>query len=339
MLRKSLSWGLALLLTNASYAQSVTGAWYGKADVIAQGTNNNYLAELVLRQKGTDVEGIFAYYFKDSYQSFFVRGTYDKETREVSIRNLPMLLYASTSRDGIECPMHFVGTLLVSQVKSSLTGSFYSNEKYKYTCPEIRVNFAMDAAAGSTVDLLRNSTVGKKFWQPQEEDLVVKRAEDNKPLVMKADVSNTKVGPVAPVAINLSKDAEKKLVATYESRKKIYNKDLEIVGDSVRISFYDNGDVDGDIISVFLDKNPVLIHQPLTDRGTNIYLALDTTKEINELGMFAENLGKLPPNTALMVVTDGVNRYEVFLSSDLKQNAAVRLKRKKIEPVDPHRIF
>ena len=46
--------------------------------------------------------------------------------------------------------------------------------------------------------------------------------------------------------------------------------------------------------------------------------------DVNELIMFAENLGSIPPNTALMVVTDGPNRYEVFMSSDLQKNASIR---------------
>jgi hypothetical protein len=45
--------------------------------------------------------------------------------------------------------------------------------------------------------------------------------------------------------------------------------------------------------------------------------------------MFAENLGKFPPNTALMVVTDGIHRYEVFMSSSLTENSTIQLRRKK----------
>jgi hypothetical protein len=74
-----------------------------------------------------------------------------------------------------------------------------------------------------------------------------------------------------------------------------------------------------------------LVREGITDRALNIYLALDSTKEVNEISMLAENLGKYPPNTALMIVTDGINRYEVYLSSSLTQNATVRLKRKKVE--------
>ena len=39
--------------------------------------------------------------------------------------------------------------------------------------------------------------------------------------------------------------------------------------------------------------------------------------------MLAENLGEIPPNTALMVITAGKERYEVFLSSDEQRNAKV----------------
>ena len=40
--------------------------------------------------------------------------------------------------------------------------------------------------------------------------------------------------------------------------------------------------------------------------------------------MYADNLGSIPPNTALMVVTDGGNRYEVRISSDLQKSGLIR---------------
>src|SRR5438552_17038545 len=114
-------------------SQSISGSWYGKADVVVAGVYNNYLTELVLKQRGNEIEGVFGYYFKDTYQSFFVRGTYDKETRAVNIKNLPLLFYQSRStQNGAECLMDFEGLLRVSQVKSSMNGSFYTIDKYKY---------------------------------------------------------------------------------------------------------------------------------------------------------------------------------------------------------------
>jgi len=39
--------------------------------------------------------------------------------------------------------------------------------------------------------------------------------------------------------------------------------------------------------------------------------------------LFAENLGTLPPNTALMEVTVHGKTYELFLSTDYKKNASI----------------
>ena len=94
-------------------------------------------------------------------------------------------------------------------------------------------------------------------------------------------------------------------------------------------AYHDNGIVDGDSISVFFNKEPVATHQLLSERGIVFYAVLDTVKEYNEISMFAENLGSIPPNTALMVLTDGVNRHEIFLSSSLTQNATIRIRRKR----------
>ncbi|MEI9934219.1 MAG: hypothetical protein WDM71_05080 [Ferruginibacter sp.] len=50
---------------------------------------------------------------------------------------------------------------------------------------------------------------------------------------------------------------------------------------------------------------------------------VNTGLPLNELTMYAENLGEIPPNTALMVITDGDSRYEVNVSSDLQNSGSV----------------
>ena len=315
----------AFIVSHFSFSQTVTGSWYGKADVMIQGSHNNYLTELILKQKGNEVEGIFGYYFKDSYQSFFIRGTYNPKTRAISINRVPVIFYASTNRDGVECPMDFHGTLMVSKVKNTVKGSFYSDEKYKYTCPELRVSFLLDVKEDED-SVLKTSVTGKKIWQPQKEDFVVSAPRQEQ---VKLDVGETAPGNIANIPPPIAVTTEKQLVDKFVQRKNIYSKDIEIESDSIRLSFYDNGDIDGDSISVFLNNKPVLANQQLSSRSLNVYVALDTLLEINEISMFADNLGRIPPNTALMIVSDGVNRYELYLSSSLTQNGAVRLRRKK----------
>jgi hypothetical protein len=320
-----------LISIQYAFSQSITGSWYGKADVVSQGVYNNYLTELVIKQKGNEVEGVFGYYFKDTYQSFFVRGTYDKETRAVRIKNLPMLFYQSRStNNGAECMMDFEGTLRVSQVKSSMSGSFLTIDKYKYTCPEMRASFTLDVATKNLDSMLSSSIVGKKFWMPQREDVVVNATETKQPEKATGSPSSAAAvilpGKITDSAIEAY--SERNLIAQFTRRKIIYSKDLDITGDSIRVSLYDNGEIDGDTVTVFLNGKPVITHQELTARAINIYLTLDNSKDINEVSLFAENLGRIPPNTALMVVTDGITRFEVFLSSNYTQNATVRIRKR-----------
>jgi len=306
-----------LALVNVSYSQSITGSWYGKADAMMLGSNNNYMTELIIKQKGDEIEGLFGYYFKDGYKSFFVRGKIDKKTKTFAIKRIPVTYFRSVNIDGVDCMMDFYGTIIASKVQTTIKGLLSTDPKYSYTCPEMKVVYTLDNNEYGQDSIIKNS-VSRKLWQPRREDLVV----SNEPTV----------NPVASVSkdtIAVENVPLKVLKENFEKRAMVLSKEIEIESDSVRISFYDNGDIDGDSISVFLNKNPILTGQELTAQALNIYIHLDPTKDINEVSMFAENLGKYPPNTALMVVNDGGNRYEIYLSSSLTQNSAVRLKRKK----------
>src|SRR5450432_2694769 len=123
----------------AVQAQKVTGYWYGQANVEMAGIQNNYLTELIISQKGNKVRGFFGYYFKDVYQSFLIKGTFDPQTRQVVFRNIPIIYFNTNSTiNSVDCITSFYGTLLVSRVKTTLTGYFLRDKKYEYTCPDLR---------------------------------------------------------------------------------------------------------------------------------------------------------------------------------------------------------
>jgi hypothetical protein len=332
----------------------VSGSWFGRADVELAGIHNNYLTELVIKQKGTRVEGIFGYYFRDKYESFFVHGRYNPATREITILNIPVIYFNSNSTvNSVDCITNFRGTLVHSRVSTSLTGYFYHDEKYKYMCPDLKVSYTLDRSDHEEDSALTVAAASAKIWKPQADDVVVDEVKAPRPdsvqiitpvqtlsqpdssAVAAAAVPVTPVIPVITpaVAAEKKKTADSlKIMESFTRRKAVLNRELLVESDSVRLSFYDNGEIDGDSISVFVNNQLVLSHQGLEARAFNIYLHLDSTRELNEISMFAENLGKLPPNTALMVVTDGKNRYEVFLSSSLTENATVELRRKPKSP-------
>jgi hypothetical protein len=116
----------------------------------------------------------------------------------------------------------------------------------------------------------------------------------------------------------------------YKQREKELAKELIIESDSINVDFYDNGEVDGDSISVFLNDKLIAFNRILSTRSVHFDIPLDPTKEVNDITMFSDNLGSIPPNTALMVINDGKKRYELRLSSNLEKSATIKLKRKKI---------
>ena len=93
---------------------------------------------------------------------------------------------------------------------------------------------------------------------------------------------------------------------------------------TIRLDFYDNGVVDGDSITVLVNKQVILSHKKLTAKPITSFIKVDLHNTFQEIEMVAENLGSIPPNTALLIVTAGDKRYQLFLSSTEQKSARVR---------------
>ncbi|MBL0184085.1 MAG: hypothetical protein IPP96_18100 [Chitinophagaceae bacterium] len=119
-------------------------------------------------------------------------------------------------------------------------------------------------------------------------------------------------------------DDKKPAETKFEKRNSDVLKTIEIDNKTFTVDLYDNGEIDGDSISLFFNGKLILSHKRLSDKALSLKLNIDETRDLNELVMYAENLGTIPPNTALMVVNDGDNRYEVRISSDLQKSGVIR---------------
>lgn len=112
-----------------------------------------------------------------------------------------------------------------------------------------------------------------------------------------------------------------------EMKMRIPSKPLFVYtsSDSVRIDLFDNGTFDYDSLSVIYNKEIVVYKQLLrTTKPVTFYVKLSSDQSKNEMIFFAESLGITPPNSALMVITDGENkRTEVNISSDFNYNTVV----------------
>ena len=92
---------------------------------------------------------------------------------------------------------------------------------------------------------------------------------------------------------------------------------------SIKLKVFDNGIVDNDTVTIFYNKKLLISKQKLSDRAIEIDLELDENVNLHEIIMYAENLGSIPPNTALIVVNAGDKRYELFSSASMEENAVL----------------
>ena len=305
---------LVIFSTFSVQAQKVTGYWYGQANVEMAGIQNNYLTELIISQKGNRVKGFFGYYFKDVYQSFVVKGSYDPKTHKLVIDDIPIIYFKTNSTmNSVDCITSFYGTLRVSKVKTELIGYFYRDKKYTYTCPDLRVNYTLYTEAKVEDSIFKDMSSTRSFWKPQPPVPELVKGNDAKQeseLGAVADVtastkktteeagekikptskntesagtkSTTEEKKSSPAGITVSESKGSPLIVVpqtvaqtdimkinedFKKRKQIVSKEIEVSSDSVRLSFYDNAEVDGDSISVFFNGKLIITHQELTERA------------------------------------------------------------------------
>jgi hypothetical protein len=144
------------------------------------------------------------------------------------------------------------------------------------------------------------------------------------PVIIAKKDTSTKPSIIAKVII------PKTIPVGFEKRSNNILQTVNVENPTVKIELYDNGDIDGDSVSLFYNGKVLLAHKKLTTQAIAIELPINDD-EINELVMYADNLGTIPPNTALMIVTDGNKRYEVRVTSDLKKSGTIRFVHKKKE--------
>lgn len=292
---------LCSLLAHASFSQEVDGHWYGVGIVDASKDYTNYMSELILRQKGRSVWGSLQYYFKDSLLKVPVSGAYDEKTRQLRLKPFPMVYFLSASaRNSIDVNMSGEFSLLVSKAGSVLSGNLVSDAAHRRTTPPIQYRFQRST---DTTDLVKE--------------------EDKQPELQPIPAQEQKAVAASPAG------QPDETTDNFNKRSRVFTKVIEVEHDALRLEIYDNGEIDGDVVALYLNNKKILPSSGLTHRAIRLNIQLDPTLEYNELSMFAENLGRVPPNTAALIIYDGALRYETLLTSDLSKSASIKLVKKK----------
>ncbi len=146
------------------------------------------------------------------------------------------------------------------------------------------------------------------------------------PAIIKKDTIAKTVPSIPPKQEQVNNLPEKKIIPipdVIKTRSNPLIKAITTNSSDIKVELYDNGEIDGDTITVYDNNEVIAWKKGLTDKPITLNLKADANTPVHEFVMVADNLGAIAPNTALMIITTGGKRYQVFISSDKQKNAKV----------------
>jgi len=143
-----------------------------------------------------------------------------------------------------------------------------------------------------------------------------------KPEPVKTKPSPESVAKATPPIVQPKKPLTPQEMLDTRSRRLVA--EIPLTGDSILLSFYDNAEIDGDSISLFMNGKLMYEHVLLKVSAFVVKIPISELSESNEMVMVAENQGSIPPNTSLMVTYVDGKRYEATLESTEGSSAMIR---------------
>jgi hypothetical protein len=110
-----------------------------------------------------------------------------------------------------------------------------------------------------------------------------------------------------------------------DNRKLKAGKRIEVKNREIVVKVSDLRNPDGDSITLIFNNKIILTRHLLTKKPKVLKLKIDEKLKENTLILYAENLGKHPPNTAFITIIDGKNKRSFYMESDLSENDIVYL--------------
>lgn len=333
---------ILLLISSSISAQDFNGQWKGSFNETSYGFSGlegggiDYVLEL--QTSGSEVSGFSYTYFNEGAKRYYtickLTGTLNRSTKDIVITEIERVKY-NTPPGFQNCfqthKLHYVQD---SGEIETLRGTWIPAPNQDGNC-----------GYGTTFlsrRIIKKMALGTKPAEKKPEshtpkNAIVSNPKNNPPKVTHKPASKPHAEIKNPVVKNDNREKDipsiipeikkmdtiKQRISGFEPRRKDIIKTISIYQPTFKVDFYDNGEIDGDSITVFYNNKVVLSHKMLTTKPISLTLALDENVSENIITMYADNLGTIPPNTALMIVTDGDKRYEVHISSDTQKSGSV----------------
>ena len=318
-----------LLLTTSLQAQKITGIWRGYFSA-ANGIFRDDAGEEMYKyevqidqQSDNSVKGV-TYSYKSTvfYGKSTMQGIYTASSKNLILKELKLveLKIGSNSEPCLmTCYLDYVkiGKLEVLQ------GTFIStNAKNKKDCGSGKVY--LERVSKSDFELEDFLAHPKPASPITQQKPTMKPSKTEADIVSKENDSDKSINHTKPSAPDTKKSA-----AANGTPKVLVQRDNFLIKriissePGVKVELFDNGTIDNDTISLYHNNEQVINKGKLNYQPLTYSFNCGTEASTHELILVAENLGEIPPNTAIMVVTIGKKRQEIFLTSDEKKNAKI----------------
>jgi hypothetical protein len=333
---------------SSASAQKYSGQWSGSFDAKGeQGYRTEYVLEI--EAKGNSFTGTSITYFTILGTRYYticeIKGTIDPSSKTLTSTEIKVIK-RNTPPDFKDCLQTHILTYFKKGENEELSGAWKSAKadggcgtgstvlarkqliKNTVTTPPppptntARNNTTIPKPNNSTNSKPANPTTGNKTTavKPPVTKPPVKKdsAAKPNPSITKAD---NELNPLTKPDIKPAITTPKLPNGLQRRDTKIFET-ITIEEEEITVTLFDNAEIDGDIITVIFNGEVVASQKQLSDKPITLKLKAVKGKD-NTLTMYAENQGKIPPNTAIMRVQSGDNYYKVFLSADDKKNAGV----------------
>ena len=332
---------LLLLVPFAAISQNLTGTWEGS------GGGTTYI-RMVIKHRGDSLFG-YTYDEGSGYCKAWFLGRYNKAGKRLVGRGTEMIehtsnhvlvdydLVYSKEEDG-EYLRESLGEVGFLQ---RLLGS--NNRQYlKKTSNKISLPRKTSVKAKPPLTRPPVARVPEKKTAPVvvKKEPVKKTVPATKPVAKKTTPVSPTVVPkpviekkvagrsdslakIIPAKKAEFKPASAALIKKKDERTSKLVQTIYTSVDTVKMYVYDNGEVDGDTVTVFFDNSVILNRYRISDKAKELFLPVSKNGEQHTIELFANNLGTIPPNTALIIIMTGSKRYELRASYDFHTNAKI----------------
>ncbi len=328
-----------LFCTTQPFAQKYSGQWTGSfSSKNEPGSQTEYVLEIEAR--GNSFTGTSTTYFNYAGKRFYticeIKGTIDPGSKTLTSTEVKVIK-KNTPPDQIDCLQMHTLTYFRKGETEELSGTWKGARD-------------IDKCGVGSTTLMRKQLVKNTIVTPPQNTTARANPAPNKPAIEKpttkpvtkpATTPTTEpkketpvvTGPAITKVENNTEPQTKtevkpttipapKLPNGLEKRESKVFETIPIEEEEITVNLYDNAEIDGDVITVLFNGEVVASQKTLSDKPITLKLKAIKGRD-NTLTMYAENQGRVPPNTAIMRVQNGEQYYKIFLSADDKKNGSV----------------